>query len=287
MKKYFKLIFGAVIFPFALSSCLKDTEIIGPDAPGAVANVIEFGNISAPTSNATSSIPLYTLSFDMNPTGVANLKVKCVGAEAAKEDIKVTIAVNNALLDSYNKQNETEFVAMPSEQYSLAATEITIKKGTREADAPINLKPSMFTFDEDYAIGLSIQSASSGVVSGNFGQIILNISGKNAYDGAYEYTTSANTTLLPNGKKNAQLVTVGANRVKLSPGLVATYSNEVYYTIDPVTFGVTVECPSLGVQTPQDTRSKWDPATKTLKVYWKQGNGGRTFEETFTYKGSR
>ena len=52
---------------------------------------------------------------------------------------------------------------------------------------------------------------------------------------------------------------------------------------DPLTNAVTVTCPSLGVQTPQDTRSKWDPATKTMTVFWKQGNGGRTFEEKLVY----
>jgi len=73
----------------------------------------------------------------------------------------------------------------------------------------------------------------------------------------------------------------------MSPGLLDTYSNAVSYTVDPLTNAVTVTCPSLGVQTPQDTRSKWDPATKTMTVFWKQGNGGRTFEEKMVYLRSR
>lgn len=287
MRKYFRYITLTLLAPLAITSCLKDNELIGPGADGSVANIIEFGNVSAPASNATSSIPLYSLSFDMNPTGVLNLKVKCVGAETAREDIRVAVNVNNALLETYNGENKTDFVAMPADQYALSSTEVIIKKGTREITLPINLKPSLFTFDHDYAIGLSIVSASSGVISGNFGNIILNLSGKNAYDGTYQYTTSANTSLVPNANKTVRLVTVGANRVLLSPGLLGTYSNEVYYNIDPVTFAVTVECPSLGVQTPQDTRSKYDPVSKKLTVFWKQGNGGRTFEETFTFTGPR
>lgn len=287
MKKILKYISLALAMPLFFTSCLKDDELIGPDADGAVSNIVEFGNLAAPTSGVTSSIPLYALSFDMDPEGMFNLKLKCVGSDPATNDIKVVIAVDNSLLVTYNDENETEYVALPTNQYSLSSTEVTIKKGEREAVIPVNLKPSLFTFEEDYALGFKITNVSSGVVSGNFGKIVAAISGKNPYDGTYAYTTSAITSLVPNASKTVKLVTVGANRVKLTPGLLGTYSNEVYYTVNPTTNHVTVECPSLGVQSPQDTRSKWDPATKTMTVYWKQGNGGRTFEETFKFSGPR
>ena len=287
MKKIIKYITIALILPLITTSCLKDNELIGPDADGAVDNVIEFGNLAAPASDVTSSIPLYALSFDMDPDGVLNLVLKCVGAKPATTDIKVNISIDNSLLTKYNEENETKYVALPTSQYSLPSSEVTIKSGEREAIIPLNLKPSLFTFEKDYALGFKIASVSSGVISGNFGQIVTAISGKNPYDGSFNYTTSSITSLVPNANKSVKLVTVGANRVKLSPGLLGTYSNEVYYNIDPATNHVTVECPSLGVQTPQDTRSKWDPATKTMTVYWKQGNGGRTFEEVFTYTGPR
>lgn len=287
MKKIIKYITIALILPLITTSCLKDKELIGPDADGAVDNIIEFGNLAAPASDVTSSIPLYALSFDMDPEGVLNLVLKCVGAKPATTDIKVNISIDNSLLNKYNEENETEYVALPTSQYSLPSSEVTIKSGEREAIIPLNLKPDQFTFDEDYALGFKISSVSSGVISGNFGQIVAAISGKNPYDGSYTLTTSANTSLVPSATKSVKLVTVGANRLKLSPGLLGTYSNEVYYTVNPSTNHVTVECPSLGVQTPQDTRSNWNPTTKVLTVYWKQGNGGRTFEETFTYTGPR
>ena len=286
MKNILKNMFG-LIGLLILTSCLKDNDIIGPNASGSISDIIEFGDLASPVSNVTSTIPMYALSFDMQPTSTLNLKVKAVGNGLASQDIDVVVAIDNSLLGIYNKQNESDYVALPSGQYSMASTSVTIKKGEREALLPIALKPDQFTFDEDYALGLVIKSVSKGNISGNFGKIILNINGKNAYDGSYSYKTSANTSLVPNANKSAKLITVGANRVKLSPGLLATYSNEVYYNIDPVTFNVTVECPSLGVQEPQDVRSKWDAASKTMVVFWKQGNGGRTFEETFTFVGPR
>jgi len=286
MKKNIKSIF-ALFMVLSLSSCLKDNELIGPDADGAVDNIIEFGNLAAPVSGVTSSIPLFSLSYDLDPEAVLNLKLKCVGASKAKSDITVRIELDNSLLGVYNEENDVELTALPSSSYSLTATEVVIKAGEREAIIPLNLRPNTFTFDHDYALGFKISNVSSGEISGNFGSVIYNISGKNPYDGVYNYRTSAITSLVPNANKTVSLITVGANRVQLSPGLLGTYSNEVYYNIDPSTNAVTVECPSLGVQTPQDTRSKWDPSTKTLTVFWKQGNGGRTFEETFTFQSSR
>lgn len=288
MKILLKYISLALVLPVLATSCLKDDELIGPDAGGAIENVIEFSNPSFIASLPAHSIPVYSLSYDLDPSAVLELKVNVAGSKPAQSDITVKIALDNSLLTAYNEEVEgAEYVALPSDQYALSTTEVTIKKGERQAIVPINLKPNLFTFDHDYAIGVKIISASSGQVSGNFGSIILNISGKNPYDGFYTYTTSANTSLVPNANKTVKLVTVGANRVKFDPGLLGTYSNEVYYNVNPTTNMITVECPSLGVQEPQDTRSVWDPANKKLTVFWKQGNGGRTFEEVFTYQGPR
>jgi hypothetical protein len=68
---------------------------------------------------------------------------------------------------------------------------------------------------------------------------------------------------------------------------LGTYSNAVSYDINPTTNAITVTCPSLGVQTPQDTRSKYDPATKTMTVFWKRRSGSAKFEEKLVYKRSR
>lgn len=287
MKNIFKKIALALIIPIIFSSCLKDKELIGPDADGAIDNIIEFGNVAPIVSPTNSIIPLYSTAFDIAPSGELNLKIKCVGAKPALSDIKVQFQIDNTLLNKYNEFNDEEYYPLPTDQYSLPTNEIIIKKGEREVNVTLGLKPSLFTFDHDYALGFKITSVSSGIISGNFGNIVIAISPKNAYDGVYKYKTSAATSLVPNANLQVELVTVGTNRVKLSPGLLGTYSNEVYYNIDPITNQVTVECPTLGVQTPQDTRSKWDPVTKEMKVYWKQGNGGRTFEETFIYQGPR
>lgn len=287
MKKYIKYIFP-IFALILLTSCLKDKELIGPDSEDFVSiNIVEFPPMAAPLSNKTSKVPLYAFAYDIVPNATFNVAVKSVGLEPAKEDIKVTIALNNDLLNVYNEQFETEYTPLPTSQYTISSFEATIKKGEREAIIPISLKPDLFTFDKDFAIGLSIVSLSSGEISGNFNNVIFNLGAKNQLDGVFKYTTSAATSLVPNANKTVELKTVGQYRVQLDPGLLGTYSNEVYYNIDPITNQITVECPSLGVQLPQDIRSKWDPSTKIMTVYWKQLGGGRTFEETFTYTGVR
>ena len=59
MRNFIKYIYITFLFPMLFISCLKDKEIIGPNADGAISNVIEFGNIVAPSSGATSKYPLF------------------------------------------------------------------------------------------------------------------------------------------------------------------------------------------------------------------------------------
>lgn len=293
-----------------LSSCLKDDTMIGPDSPGAIKNVIEFANPDYINSPTSSIYPVYVKSFDIAPTGKLTLTVNYAGVDDAPQDIQVKVALDPAVLAAYNakivkdaRDSATElgedpdeaeadvqgdlFEALDPALFSLGNLDLVIPAGKRTATLDVDLKPDQFSFDKNTALAFKIVSASTGAISGNFGSIIVQIGAKNAYDGTYTLKTSAATSLVPNANKTVTLATVSATTVKLSPGLLGSYTNEVTYTIDPATNGVRVTCPSLGVQEPQDARSKWDPATKTLTVFWKQGNGGRTFEETFTYKGVR
>jgi hypothetical protein len=295
MKKILKYISFALAIPLLATSCLKDDTLIGPDAPNAITNVIEFKNPGAIISGTSSKLPLYSLAYDIVPAAEVVLELNYAGSGVAPEDIQIKVKLDNSLIDQYasdfNKLNPDDkmdpYTYLDPSWYSIPTYDVTIKKGERVGKLIINLKPDQITFDDSYALAFSIESSTVGNISKSFGKIVTLISAKNFFDGTYKYTTSATTSLVPNASKTVTLTTIGSSKCSLSPGLLGTYSNEVNYTIDPSTNKITVECPSLGVQTPQDTRSVYDPATKTLKVYWKQGNGGRTFEETFVYTGPR
>lgn len=286
MKKYFKIA-SFVMVGFILSSCLKDDSLVLDPSKGT--NVIEFEN-TAEIAVHGSSIPLYIHSYPITSTPTAlTVSVNYSGpASGAPEDINVKVSLGDvASITKYNTEQKTAFVLLDAGSYSLGNLDLTIPKGQKKASFEVKFFTDKFDLTKATVLPLKIVSASSGVVSGNFGTIMLNVGAKNAYDGIFQYTTSATTSLQPNKNREVSLITVDATSVRLSPGLLGTYSNAVSYAINPTTNAVTVTCPSLGVQSPQDTRSKWDPATKTMTVFWKQGNGGRTFEEKFVYKRSR
>ena len=286
INKSLVLLFTAVAF----SSCLKDDSyVIDPEK--AAGNIIEFKN-PGEIAVKGSTTPLYVLSYPIVSTEtIVPISVGYVGAEnGAPQDITVTIAVDNqALIDQYNTEQDEEYLLMQSANYSLKSTTVTIPKGAKFGTFDIGLNTSLFDLTKSYVVPLKITSASAGTISGNFSKVLLSFGAKNAYDGVYNYKTSAITSLVPNANKNnILLITTGPNTVKISPGLLATYSNAVSYTIDPVTLGVTVTAAlGAGAATPADPRSKWDPTTKTLTVFWKQSGGSRTFEEVFTYTGVR
>ncbi len=288
MKNYIKKAFTLLVVSVALTSCLKDdTSILDPSKAGP--NLVEWKN-PAEIAVHGSTTPLYLLTYPISTTPTPiSLSVSYSGAElSAPTDITVNISLaSQSVIDQYNTEQNKAIQLMPTSWYDLSTTSVVIPKGQKTATFKLNVNTSLLDLSKAYAVPLKLTSPNA-TVSTNFGTALFQVGAKNPYDGLYLYKTSAITSLVPNASKNnIALVTTGANTVDIKPGLLATYSNQVTYTVDPVTNGVRVTCPSLGVQEPQDTRSKWDPATKTLTVYWKQGNGNRTFEETFTYVGPR
>ena len=286
MKKVIKISAALMLTAVSLSSCLKDNSV--ELSPEKGTNVIEWANPAQRADN-TSSIALYTISYPLGAKATKTMTVSYSGPESkAPEDITVNFALaDTSVIGDYNRELDESFELMPTNAYSISASSVVIKKGANKATFDITVDPDKFDLARAFVIPLKITSVSSGIISGNFNTILLNVGAKNAYDGVYQFTTTAATSFQPNKNVQVKLITASANSVSISPGLLGTYSNSVSYTIDPATNQVTVTCTSLGVQMPQDTRSKYDPATKTFKVYWKRGSGTAKFEETIVYTGVR
>ncbi|WP_316770737.1 DUF1735 domain-containing protein [Pedobacter frigiditerrae] len=289
MKKYFYKSAGLLLAIAMLTSCLKDDRLVlDPDKGVNVVDFINPGEIAV----HGSTTPLYVLSYPILPTATTiPITVSYSGpADEAPQDITVNLGVGTqAVIDQYNTEQNKTFLMMPSSWYTVSATSVVIPKGAKTATFNVVVNTSQIILTASYVLPLKITGANGAAVSTNFSNILLNIGAKNAYDGLYRYTTSANTSLVPNADKaNVPLVTAGPNSVQIKPGLLATYGNVVTYTIDPATNQVTVTAAlGSGAVTPPDTRSKWDPATKTLTVYWAQIASPRIFEEKFVYTGVR
>lgn len=175
---------GLVFLSSALTSCLKDSLTLDP---ANSTNVVEFKNPAGFTSPFGSKYALYTQSFDLAPENNYPVTVSYSGAQVAPEDITVTLGIDTAAITQYNKEQNAHFDLIPANLYTLP-TQVVIPKGQRTAVVALKVKSNNFDFSKSYVLPLQIKSASTGVVSGNFGTILLSLNAKNKYDGVYTVT---------------------------------------------------------------------------------------------------
>lgn len=278
MKKI-TIIFAAIVFMGAFSSCLKDDKYALD--PSGSNNVVEFLNLTVPISSYNDKYVEYIpLTLENVPESEFTAGVNYAGPEnLAPQDIVVELAPAPAAAE------EAGYDPLDASLYELP-TSVTIKKGTKSATFQIKVRPSSFDGDLSNALGISITSTSYGIISGNVGTVIFSLPVKNVYDGVYRYQTSSNTALIPNQDVEVELRTISSTRSRLAPGLLGYYSNQVDYIVDPETNLVTVEMITL-LPIATSSESKYDPETKTFTLKWTSNGGARLFEETLTYIGPR
>lgn len=270
----------------SLTSCLKDDSLVLDPAKGV--NVIEFANPAQIVAIGTPH-PLYSFSYATTVTPSLPITVSYSGPEAtAPADITVNIAVGNvSTINAYNTATGSTFQMLNSAGYTLSAQQVVIKAGTSKASFNVLLKPSAFDFSKSEVLPLTITSVSSGIISGNFNTILLNVSAKNIYDGVYNVTAgnvqrftapgvpTVNDGLNGDlaGNPDVSLQTIDLNTVQVngltwhggSSGIAGI--DNLRATIDPATNLVTMT--ALGNATLRNiagTVNRYDPAAKTLTL---------------------
>ena len=191
MKLHISIIAG--ILAVSLAGCLKDKPPVLD--PAASHNVIEFANTANLTSPTTSKYPLLSVNIVMDAPASYTAVVSYSGAFNAPEDIQVEVAVaDSAVIKFYNTQNARSYLVLPASMYTLPQTKVTIAKGTRQVNFPITFTAPDQLYNKNYVLALTIKSASSGIISGNFGTMLYLLSGINRYDGVYtlKYKFGAN-----------------------------------------------------------------------------------------------
>ncbi|WP_315821990.1 DUF1735 domain-containing protein [Paraflavitalea speifideaquila] len=181
MKKY-PFLFISTFVLCGLSSCLKDKDQLDPEGSQ---NTIEFLNVDIIASPTTSTYPLYNISYNIVPEADLALTVNYSGAHAAPQDIEVNIGIKAEALTTYNTENATTFTLLPANMYTMPVTKVIIPKGQKSAGFTIKFKTNLFDLTKKYAIPVSIQSSSYGIISGNFGTQLFAVVAKNKYDGIY------------------------------------------------------------------------------------------------------
>ena len=300
--KYSIKIAGLFLFGVALASCLKDDITLDPDKS---TNVIEFKNPSGFVSPSGSKFSMYSQSFDLAPEANYPVTVSYSGAHVAPEDITVTLGVDNAAITQYNKEQNKAFDPITADLYTIPVS-VVIPKGQRTAAVMIKLKPEKFDFSKSYVLPIQIKSVSTGIVSGNFGTILLAVKAKNSYDATYKatgyvYHPTSSRTL----SKDKPLVTVSPTTVKVELGDLGGSGYFADLTVNPTTNKVTIT-PSAGAAgspytqfdaaLPAPYTAAWadaskanntyDPATKTFYIrYGYMGaSGWRVAEEILVRK---
>lgn len=189
MKNIFSIGFLLAI-TVAFSSCLKDTPVVGPDAPGAVSHIIEFLNPTTIGSNTSSTVPIYSFAYDIVPSSEVKIEVSYSGKTPAPNDITVHVELDPTLIETANEEQEDDpdMILMPEDLYTMSSTDLVIKKGEKTASFTITFTPDQFDFSDSYAVPLRIKSVdgTDAPISGNFGAILLNVGAKNQWDGVYK-----------------------------------------------------------------------------------------------------
>lgn len=328
MKSLIK-IFSFAFLCLSLSSCLDEEDPLTDRDTETSPNLIEF--YSEDPTESPSAERIYTevtRTFDIVPEDKFDVVISYSGKNNAPEDIIVDVAVAPEAIQAFNTKvisdareaavigitdpeeaaeaaDEAEAAAdiydlMPSELYSFPA-QVTIKKGERRATLPVTVKPGLFDFAFRYGLPLTIKSASSGVVSGNFSTNIYSIGAKNPYDGYYSIeegsTITRNSATGPDptlsgstvGNDDIPLVTLSANSLAIEPiwsnGTGVAGIDGTYLTVDPATNLVTVASATnpLLKNTP-GAENRYDPATKTFYLAFDWGTAPATRVVKFVLK---
>lgn len=265
-------------------SCLKDKafddKIIGTD----IETGAQFIEIMGPASGSYGQI----LNFSTGDTTIPMITLNFAADQPAPEDVKVTVAVDPAVLTLYKDRTGKTLKPLPQANYNFGSLEATIKKGTREAVVSGKVIDPSFLETDQFGLGLKIVSVSNPnyKISGNFGWQVVALRVKNKYHGSYQATGVFNhPTAGPRDIDEVKQVnTVTPNSVESPLGDLGGLNYLVLLTINPDN---TVDVEAAG-SAPEVTRrggdadNYYDPATQTFHLHYSYegGGGSRIVKET-------
>ena len=304
-----------------LAGCLKDKDFNDGAIQSVTGNspkVISLGVQVSSVANFTS------IAYDASPndTTVDFLPVELGGSTDAPEDVHVTIAQADTLVDNYNADPDnavTDYV-VPTD-FTIVSNVVTIKKGTRIGYLQIKFIPNNYV-GQDIAIGFRVASVAEAgyTISGNVGTGIIAIVIKNKYDGLYtlrqqsigwaaygisdgpvnQWPTDVGFFSTGGASNIFNTAQTGSAEMGFSTagGLTSFGATEPQFTFDPNTnllTSVVNLVPDDGrgrvfTLNPSVTDSRYDPTSKTLYIAYLFKQNGRPDQQiydTLTYNGPR
>jgi len=277
--KTLSLLLTGVLF----TSCLKDDRMVLDPEKGH--NVIEFANVTAPTSAIDAPFVSYVpATLELVPESEFTIKFSYSGPETkAPEDIVIELGVDPDAIETFNTSEGTDLSHVPDGLYELPSS-VTIKKGENKATATVKIKPDQFDALASNAIAITIKSVSSGIVSANFGTAIFSLPIKSIWEGTYDYHVISNTEVGEKTLSGIVLSTVGPNRVRVN-GLSQHYSGwaEYQFNADNTTITETAAFSGRVLDTRIEEVILVDPENGIFEIRWIWL--GREVTETYTKTG--
>lgn len=204
----------------SLSSCLKDPRYVDFSKAGNVVNM-PFSGQAYFGGDAITEDP----ADDANGTIVRQFSVNVATANPPTTDTKITLAVDNSLVDAYNALGgPVIYDPMPTDAYSFTTTEVTVPAGKQYAVTSVTFYKNLLDPSKSYMLPIKIASTTGGyTISGNLGVHYYHFIG-NDFAGSYsEFYDRWATPDTINGVHDN-------NHVDVSPGL--------FLPVTPTTFKV-------------------------------------------------
>lgn len=236
--------------------------------------------------------------------------VKLLSGLPAPEDIHIVIALNDAVIGRYNADPDVlpaqRIDTLSRSLYSLPTLALTIPKGGRNVQIPINVpNTTSLNLAKAYGIGISIVSVDGGyIIAQNLKDLLVSFSLKNKYDGQYDwkgYALRLNDPGLTGNFTGAhcELLTTGPNSVVMDQlllwgdGQSGIGIGVVSFFINPATNKVTFSSSGGATNLPgYDSRWEDQPGPTTrgtfyLGITWGAGPTARQSIDTMKWTGPR
>lgn len=275
---------------FIITSCEKGEEPF----PFTVNN--EKTLVHFPAAEAG---PLATVALTVNP-GVVTINLLEIRREAStpaelNKTLVIKVKHQNALIadpsaGAIRELPRNLYANHPDNPFDGQYWTVTFKPGEFVKHLKIDLDPTtLLTVGSRVGIGFQIAETPGALISEAKGQIGVEISAKNQYDGVYRLTwTNYHPSLNPGytgSTTDVEMRTTGPNKVKLFWPLASAYcipsilngnlsyflQQEPEYTVNQSTNAITIQNVGGAIvyELAQGFNTRYDPATKT--IYAKYG----------------
>lgn len=239
--------------------------------------------------------------------GVIDIRRDVPNEAELNKTMTVVVKEDPAVISAYNNANGTALFALPSNAYTVDASNprsngeyaVTFAPGEFSKQLKINLTNAQgMDLSKQYALGLTLSVAVAGAdgrVSFENRSTVVELGPLNKWDGVYAmsgYVLRAGDPVLTGtfGPVEYKLLTIGSNSVAFNDlqvwgdGVSGVGIGIPELTIDPVTNLVTVSS-SGGARNVTAAANYYDPATKTfhLDYTWGAGVAARRATVTLTY----